>query len=140
MAIIPWDPFKEVDKFFNEDNFLPVVPTRWLKFPLTDVYKEGKNVIVKMEIPDMDPKNLEVSVKDNTLHVTGKVDEKKETKKRDYYQKEIHRESFERVVNLPSEVQVKKAKASYHNGLLTIEMPEAKKAVTAAKIPVKIKD
>ncbi len=140
MAIIPWDPFKEVEKFFGQDNFLPIIPTHWVKFPLTDVYKEGNNIIVKVEIPDIDPKSLELSIQENALRIEGKADKKQESKKRNYYQKEIRRESFERIISLPSEVQAKKAKASYHNGLLVIEIPEAKKAISGAKIPIKVKE
>ncbi len=139
MAIIPWDPFQEVERFFNQDNFLPILPARWLKFPLTDIYKERNNLVIKMQIPDIDPKKIEVSIEDNVLHVRGKMSEKKEEKKRNYYQKEIRKTDFQREVALPTEVQAKKAKATYQDGALTVKIPEAKRKTASAKIPIQIK-
>jgi len=115
MAIIPWDPFQEVGKFFDQEDFLPLLPTRWLKFPLTDVYKEGDDLVVKLEIPEIDPKKVEISIEDNLLKIQGKMKEEKK-KERDYYQKEIRRTDFHKEISLPTEVQAKKAKASYQNG------------------------
>ncbi len=139
MAIIPWDPFQEVGRFFDQDNFLPILPTRWLKFPLTDIYKEGNNLVIKMQIPDIDPKKIEVSVEDNVLRVQGKTSEEKEEKKKNYYQKEIRKTDFQREVTLPTEVQAKKAKATYQDGALVVRIPEAKRKATSAKIPIQIK-
>jgi len=139
MSIIPWDPFREVEHIFNRDNFFPAVPSSWLKFPLTDIYEEGKNLVVKISLPDIDPKKIQINIADKVLHIVGKNSKTKETKKKNYYQKEIQEEGFERKIVLPLEVQAKKATATYQNGTLMVKIPKAKTNVHSSTIPIKIK-
>jgi len=141
MALIPWRPFFDLDKFFEniESNwFLPVIP-RWetIKPPM-DVYETDKDVVVDLSIPDFDPEKIEVSVKDGILKISGKIDEEKEEKDKDYWRKEIKKESFERMVKLPTAVKEDSVEATYEKGILHIVMPKVEtKPLSKVKIKVK---
>lgn len=140
MSIIPWKPFDDLDHFFSdEDWFLPMVP-KFQAGPVMDVYETDKDVVAEINLPGIDPKKINVSVKDGVLRVSGALEEKKEDKKKGYWRKEIRRGSFERAVRLPSEVEENKVDAAYEKGVLKIVVPKAKKALSEKKVKIKVKD
>jgi len=131
MAIIPWRPLFDLDRFWeDEDWLLPVIPKEKL-FPAMDLYETDKAVIAEVNAPGIDPKQIEVSVENGMLRVAGKGEKKREEKKKNYWRREISRSSFERIVRLPVAVDENKVKATYEKGILKIEMP--KKAVSKSK-------
>ena len=140
MSLIPWKPFDEIDRFFSdEDWFLPVLP-RFQAGPVMDVYETDKNVVAEVNLPGVDPKKVDVSVKNGILRVSGSSEEKTEEKKKGYWRKEIRKGSFERAVRLPSEVQENKVDATYEKGVLKIVMPKTKAKTAEKKVKIKVKD
>jgi len=140
MAIIPWKPFDELDRFFSdEDWFLPVLP-RFQAGPVMDVYETDKNVVAEVNLPGIDPEKVDVSVKNRVLRVSGSSEEKTEEKKKGYWRKEIRKGSFERAVRLPSEVQEDKVDATYEKGVLKIVIPKTKAKVAEKKVKIKVKN
>jgi HSP20 family protein len=140
MSLIKWEPFGEIDRFFNEP-FLASFPTlaRPMTFDLAvDVYEEKGNVIAKMSLPGMKPEDVDVSIEDNMLTVSGRREEEKETKDKEYYSKEIRRGAFSRTVTLPSSVKAEKAEAKFEDGLLMVTAPVVEGAKEKA-VKVKIK-
>jgi len=138
MALIKWTPFGDLDRFFEDEDFIPMIPTIKAFRPEVDVYEEKNKVVVEMPLAGVDPKKVDISVEDRGLTVKGSTEEKKEEKKKDYYRKEIRRGSFERYITLPTEVRGDKAKAESVDGMLKIVIP--KKAVTRKKkVAVKVK-
>ncbi|MCD6550359.1 Hsp20/alpha crystallin family protein [bacterium] len=136
MSLIPYrHPFWEIEKWFEEEQW-PAVKT-----PKMDIYEKGDNVVAEVELPGVDPKNIEVEVKDNILKVEAQTETKKEEKKKGYYRKEISRGYFQRSVPLPVEVMDEKAEAEYSDGILTVTIPKLKKSEKkeTKKIKVKIK-
>ncbi len=133
MPIIPWRPFRDIDKWFEESwpdlwempESLAVSDTG-LKAPRMDIYEKGNDLIVDVELPGMEAKDIDIEVKDNFLKVEAKKEEKKEEKKKGYYRKEISSGYYKRVVPLPAEVKGESASASYDNGLLKIVIPKKK--------------
>ena len=72
MAIIPWRPLFDLDRFWeDEDWLLPVIPKEKL-FPAMDLYETDKAVIAEVNAPGIDPKQIEVSVENGMLRVAGK--------------------------------------------------------------------
>ena len=139
MAIIPFEPFRDMDKFFEEDwDFLPVVPFRGVKIPEVDIYQTDKDVIVEMPLAGVKPEDVDITVEDNILTAKGKIKEEKEEKKKNYYKKEIRKGSFERSVTLPVEIKREKASAKSENGMLIITLPKVK-VEKPKRIQVKIK-
>ncbi len=134
MALIKWEPFGGIDRFFED---FPAFPKQGLDLAV-DVYEKDKNIIAEMNLPGIPPDKINVSVEDNYLRVSGSREESKEEKEKHYYSKEIHRGSFERVVRLPAAVEKNKVSAEYKNGELTITLPKVTGAI-AGKVKVQVK-
>lgn len=124
MNIVQWKPFGEFDRVFD-DRFSMGFPKMGLDLAI-DLYEEKGNVVAKMNLPGVRADELEVSVEDDTLTVTGTREEEKETDKKDYYSKEIRRGSFTRSISLPSQVDAEKTAAEYKDGVLMVSMPVIK--------------
>lgn len=122
MAIIRWQPFQDLDKFFEDLQLVPFF--RNGTDLAADVYEEGNNIIVEMQIPGIDADNINISVQDDYLRVGGVREEKKEVEKKHYYTKEIRRGSFERLIALPAPVIADQARAEFKDGTLKISLPK----------------
>ena len=140
MALVPKKFFEEMPDFFgDEDWFLPVFSKKSSE-PDMDVYETEKEVIVEVSLPNIDPKDIKVSVDDGILKVRGGTKDEKEDKKKNYWKKEIRRGSFERAVRLPSSVDDNKADANYEKGVLKVVLPKAEpKSKKLKEIKVKAK-
>jgi len=139
---IKWRQFKELENpshspdSFEEDEWVPFVPTFRAEEPALDIYQDKNNLYVEIPLIGVDPKNLEISI----LTIQGKKEEKKEVKEKDYLRKEIKKGAFRRVVKLPIEVKGNRATAESIGGMLKITIPKAAKVTSQAKrIPIKIK-
>lgn len=140
MPIIPFRPFFDFDKFFeDEEKYLPLIPFKGLVGPAMDVYETEKDVIAEVDLPGVDPEKVEVSVKDGILKITGKTEEAKEIKEKGYWKKEIRRGAFERAVRLPAPVKEDKVDASYKDGVLKITMPKIEPSKAKKEVKIKIK-
>lgn len=137
MALIPWKPFGDIDRFFGEDEWIaPMFPRMMTPGPAMDVYETEKDVVAEINLPNIDPSKINVTVENNTLRVSGSMEEKKEEKKKDYWRKEIKKGSFERMIRLPAAVKKDAIEATYEKGVLKVVMP---KAVETKKESKKIK-
>ncbi|HEY7161162.1 MAG TPA: Hsp20/alpha crystallin family protein [Acidobacteriota bacterium] len=124
MNLVKWEPFKEFERFFDND-LLPFFPQTKIGWDLAvDVYEEKENVIFEMNLAGIDPKLIEVSFQNGYLKIIGKREEEKETKEKNYFFKEIKRGTFERKVELPTRVKTDKAEATFKNGMLKIVVPK----------------
>ncbi len=86
MALIPWEPLKDLEKFFEEDwDFMPVIPVKGMNVPPMDISEDKDNVYVELPLVGVKPENVEVSVEDNVLTVRGKSEEEKEEKKGQHF-------------------------------------------------------
>jgi len=139
MQLIPWKPLFDLDKFFNDDDWiLPVFHRLDLTKPAIDIKETDKEIIAEVEIPGFDPEKLEVAVEEGVLRVKGSMDEQKEEKEKNYWRKEIRKGSFERAVRLPVAVKEDEVEASYEKGILKIVMPKIEtKSKSKIKIQVK---
>src|SRR6516162_2163742 len=140
MAILRWEPFRDLlamqhrmDRLFNElGRDAPLYReeaaslSRWA--PTADVYETGDNIVVKAELPGVDPKDLEVRIEDNTLFLKGERKLEKEVKEENYHRIERSYGSFTRSFALPSSVDADKTSAEYKDGVLTLTMPKREEA------------
>lgn len=123
MPIIRWEPFGELDRFFDERPYISMFPK--LGFDLAiDLYEESDDVIAKMNLPGVNPEELDITIDENSLHVSGSREEEQKTDQKDYYSKEIRRGSFSRSVHLPKSINVTRVKAEYTDGILKVTMPK----------------
>lgn len=146
MALIRWQPFNEMDRFFDDDFFSDFFSRgiqsgmRSIGFDLAvDVYEDRGNIVAEMNLPGIDPENVHVEVEDNYLRISGSREEKTENKDRNYYSREIKRGSFERTVALPSLVKANKAEARYEDGVLKVVIPKEKEEKKKNRIEIKKK-
>ena len=124
MQIIKWEPFKEINRFFDDRSFQHFYPFHKIGLDLSvDMYEEKGNVVAKINLPGVKEEELDIEVEEDMLTILGRREEEKETEKKDYYSKEIRRGSFSRSIRLPKLVDAKKAEAEYKNGVLVITMP-----------------
>jgi HSP20 family protein len=107
---------------------------RWA--PAVDLSETVDKIIIKAEIPGVDPKDINISIQDNILLVNGEKREEKEETGKSFYRIERHYGSFSRTIDLPSSVDPDKINAEYKNGVLEITM-EKKEAMKPKQIPVK---
>ncbi len=85
--------------------------------------------MVMMDIPAIDPKEISISIMEDRITIKGERKREAEVKEIDYYRSERVYGSFQRIIQLPSEVVGDKAKASYKDGVLKITIPKSQRAV-----------
>ncbi len=134
MNLIPWrDPDRlltslraEMDRMFDRITTDPwplaMEGTRSPWIPSIDLSETDKDILLKADVPGVDPKNLQVTVKGNLLTITGEKREATEEKKENCLRVERHFGSFRREVMLPAEVDLEKVSAEYENGVLTVHL------------------
>ncbi len=146
MSLIPYHSFWDLNKFFEED--LPGIwedpRSDWklsaIRIPRIDIYEDKGNVVVKAGLPGIDPKDIELDIKDDLLKIEAKTEDKKQEKGKGYYRKELSYGYYKRTVSLPVEVIGEKADAVYEEGILKVVIPKKeKKQAKMKKIKVKIK-
>lgn len=138
MAIVRWEPFRdmlnsqrEFDRLFKE-AFNPIfgegeLSTRtWA--PPVDIYENENDIVLKAELPGVDPKEVEIRVEDNTLYLKGERKFEKETKEENYHRVERTYGSFARSFSLPNSINAEQVKAEYKDGLLTLTLPKREEA------------
>ena len=99
--------------------------------PAVDVYEDEHNVTLKIEVPGIDEKDIDVRVENNTLTVHGERKFEKEEKEENYRRVERQYGSFTRTFTLPTTVDHEKIEATYDKGVLNIKL--AKKAEAKPK-------
>lgn len=93
----------------------------------TDVFEENGKIIVEMDLSGIESEDIDIYAEDNQLHVTGSQEEVSEEDEENYYMTEVRYGSFDRMVTLPEDVDTEKMEASFEDGILTVEVPKAKK-------------
>jgi len=101
--------------------------------PPVDLIDKEDSLILKSEIPGVRKENIKVSVTDDEITLSGKVERKKEEKEKDYYYCERAYNAWKRTIPLPVRVQSDKTKAKYENGVLEITLPKTAKAKAKKK-------
>jgi len=138
MAIVRWEPFRDLvatqDRFnrlFNEafsHAFGEEQPGARTWSPAVDIYETEHNLVLKAELPGIDPKDVEARVEDGTLYLKGERKFEKEVKEQNLHRAERSYGSFVRSFALPSSVDADKVSAEYKDGILTLTMPKKEEA------------
>ncbi|HKI87038.1 MAG TPA: Hsp20/alpha crystallin family protein [Thermoanaerobaculia bacterium] len=120
-----------MDEFLT-DAFAPAfsgedVRTReWL--PAVDIREDDNALKMFVEVPGMDRKDVNLSIEDNVLTVSGERRFEKDVEKEEYHRIERAYGTFSRSFTLPRNVDPEKVKATYKDGVLTIELPKVEEA------------
>ena len=135
MAITRWDPFRDVVTLQNRINSLfnnmsgendPLAAANFV--PPVDIYEDPEKVVLKLEVPGIDQKDLDVRIENHTLTVKGERKFEAEEKEQNFHRIERRYGSFYRAFTLPSSVDTENVAASYNAGVLKLELkkkPEA---------------
>ncbi|HSZ17555.1 MAG TPA: Hsp20/alpha crystallin family protein [Terracidiphilus sp.] len=135
MAIIRWDPFREVAVLQNRVNSLfrdfnegesPLTAASFV--PAVDVYEDTEKVVLKLEVPGIEEKDLDIRVENHTLTVKGERKFDKEEKEENFHRIERHYGSFYRAFTVPSTVDTENVAATYHAGVLKLELKKKAEA------------
>jgi HSP20 family protein len=145
MAINRWSPVREVVVLQSRLNPLfgglgtetgsPLTPASFT--PAVDVYEDDKKVVLKLEVPGIEEKDLDVSVEKNTLTVKGERKFDNEEKEENFHRIERRYGSFYRSFTLPTTVDSENVAASYNAGVLKIELTK-KPAAQPRQIKVNV--
>jgi HSP20 family protein len=96
--------------------------------PAVDVYEDEHSVTLKIEVPGIEEKDIDVRIENNTLTVHGERKIEKEEKEENYRRVERQYGSFTRTFNLPTTVDSEKVSANYDKGVLKIALPKKAEA------------
>lgn len=141
-----WSPLKELDRFRRDfddlfDRFLggrtgPLL-TRAGDYPALESFIDNGKLVVRADLPGVDPKDVEITVAGGTLTIRATREQQREDKTRNYIHREVSYGSIERSLQLPEGVNPDEIKASYRNGVLELTAPVPKE-VSARKVPIEI--
>jgi HSP20 family protein len=146
-----WKPFRELAPFGDFERMRRDMDRLWESFfqrgvrrsdaesewlPSLDMAETKNEIVVKAEVPGMDPKEIGISLSDGLITIKGEKKQEREEKEKDYHLVERSYGTFTRSIRLPKEVQSDKINASYKNGVLTVTLPKSEEA---KKKEVKIK-
>ena len=139
LGLTRWSPFalhREVDDLFNRffgNAWRPSrpdqgdsTPTWW---PAVESYTQNGTLCIRVALPGVDPKDVDVSVTDRTLTISGSRKATDEGVEGNYFQREFAYGSFERSFAIPDGVDAGQVNAKYANGMLEISMPAPQLAV-----------
>ncbi|GBE73113.1 MAG: Hsp20/alpha crystallin family protein [Microcystis sp. LE18-22.4A] len=135
MALIRWEPFREVESLQKEMNrlFDRLVPTdvgngekMGLSFiPAAEITETPEAVQLKLEIPGMEAKDLNVEVTADSLTINGERKSEIKTEEEGFTRTEFRYGKFHRVIPLPVQVDNSNVTAEYKDGILNLTLPKA---------------
>ncbi len=130
MALVRWDPFRELTSLQGEVNRLftrmsggePSGRQAWM--PSVDVIETPDAIQLKAELAGIDPADIKLEVDENVLTLSGERRFKEEVHEDKYYRIERRYGSFTRSIALPQNVQADKIDANFENGVLQVTVPK----------------
>jgi HSP20 family protein len=132
-TITRWEPFRgltslqdQVNRLF-EDTFSrgrtsEAELATWS--PAVDIYETESELVVKADLPDLDEKDIDIRVENNTLTMRGERKFDRSVSQDNYLRVERAYGTFSRSFLLPNTVNTESIKAEYRNGVLTVRMPK----------------
>ena len=120
------------------DDFVDGFFTRWPSFerdteytwsPRVDVHETDKDILIDVEAPGLEKKDIKVEVKNNNLTISGESKSERKTEEAQSCRVERRYGKFERTFGLPDTIQTDKVTAAYKNGILNLTLPKTEKAI-----------
>jgi HSP20 family protein len=133
MALVRWDPVRELDSLQSDmnrlfDRFFETRPAnggaarRWL--PAMDLVETEDSLVLRADLPGMTEDDVDIEVKDGTLTVSGERRSESEDKKEGYHRVERAFGRFSRALSLPDGIDASKISAAFDNGVLEVTIPK----------------
>jgi HSP20 family protein len=141
MTLVRWEPFHNVlsaqdrmNRMFegafrgqpgpSEDDW--ALGGNWA--PAVDIFEHEGNIVLKAELPGIDPKEVDIRVENNVLSLRGERKFASEVKREDCHRVERAYGTFSRSFTLPNVVDTEKIKAEYKDGVLQLNLPQKEEA------------
>jgi HSP20 family protein len=139
MAVVRWDPFRELEEVSDRLNRMFARPAAsrtngkenmivadWT--PSVDISETEGEYLIKAEIPDVKKEDVKVRVENGVLTIQGQRKQEKEEKGTQYHRIERSYGSFARTFSLPEVIEEDKVKAEFKDGVLNLHLPKSEKA------------
>jgi len=135
MSLIRWEPFGDVDTFFNR-----LVPSSYANFPRlslegngkkldwapsADISETDKEYVIRAELPAVKKEEVQVTFDDGMLTIRGERKQQKEDKNEKFHRVESFYGSFERRFSLPENVNADAIACESKDGVLTVHIPKS---------------
>lgn len=134
MELIRWRPRRYVPAVSPDiDRVFDGLMRNWVRpgslseggwNPSIDVSEKDGEIVVSAEVPGIDPKDIDISIDDNRLVISGEKSQEDEERGKNYYRVERSYGSFSRSFSLPSNADVENIKASSRDGVLSVRIPK----------------
>jgi HSP20 family protein len=136
-ALFPFTSLqREIDRVFSDFSRQFPESGSGMLAPRLDIAEGDREITVSAELPGVEQKDVEVTVRDDILTIRGEKKAEKETKEKNYHLVERSYGSFQRALRLPPGIDGEKVRASIDKGVLTVTLPKAP-AAQPKKIEVK---
>ena len=132
MALVRWDPAREVDTLHSEvnrifDSFFGGRPgngglRRWV--PAMDLTETDEHLVLRADLPGLDQDDVKIEVVDGVLTVSGERKAEQEERTDGFYRVERAFGAFSRSMSLPEHVDAEKVSADFDNGVLEVRIPK----------------
>jgi HSP20 family protein len=141
MALVRWDPARELDSLQGEMNrlfssFLDTptaragngggVTRRWI--PAMDLVETDEHFVLRADLPGMSETDVNIEVENNVLTVSGERKAEHETKQEGYYRLERATGTFSRSLSLPEGIDAEAVTATFDKGVLEVRVPKPAQA------------
>jgi len=146
MSIMRWEPWAgltrmrdEMDRMFQQFFGTPAEgELSALRVPSVDLSETNGELKLTVELPGVDKEHLEVQVMPEEVSIKGEVRKEEEKKDAGYLRRERRYGLFQRTIPLPVEIKPNEAKATFKDGVLTIELPKSEQAkrLQPVKVPI----
>ena len=135
-TIVKWAPFQDLDvverrmrRMLEDWGVAPAT------LPAADMYETEKELVVELDVPGFEEKELVLEVSDHMLTITGERKSEKEEKNKSFYLHERLEKHFERRFKLPPEADTEHIDAKFHTGVLQVHVPKVEQ-LKARKIEI----
>ncbi|BAZ10010.1 heat shock protein Hsp20 [Calothrix sp. NIES-4071] len=138
MSLVHWEPLKEInalrqhmnrlfDDIMHPEQMHKVFPKleglNWS--PAIEVKELDQEIILKVQVPGIDAKDLDIQVTENAVAVAGEYQEEKTSESKGFYRSEFSYGQFQRIIPLPVNVKHEEVKAEVKDGIVTLTLPKA---------------
>jgi len=133
MALVRWNPWQEmntiqrqINRLFEEE-MLPstIIERSFAKVPAAELQETEEAIHLKLELPGIEAKDLDVQVTEKAVYVSGERKSETKTEGKGLTKTEFHYGKFQRLIPLPTRIQNTNVTADYKDGILTLTLPKA---------------
>ncbi|MGH2983314.1 MAG: Hsp20/alpha crystallin family protein [Solirubrobacterales bacterium] len=133
MALVRWDPIRDLDSFQTDMNRLfdrffgaptgnSTAERRWI--PAVDLAETDDSLVLRADLPGISEDDVEIEVRDGVLTISGERKSEHEEKGEGFHRVERSFGRFSRALNLPEGIDPDKVEANFDNGVLEVRVPK----------------